>query len=267
MIALGVIAAVWLAGRRLEQKGIGTRDDDGGDRAVGRARRHHRRPALPRHHRLELFRDDPVRMLYDLGGRPRHLGRHRRRRRRRASWRAKRRGLPLPPVLDAAAPALPLAQAIGRLGQLVEPGAVRPADHAAVGPGDRRRAPPGGLRASTPRSTPRSCTSRCGTWRCAACCSGSTSKAGCGPGRLIVVYVAGYTFARFFIEGLRIDTANKIGGLRRERVGVGDHLPGRGAVAGDRHLGAPRRCPWRRRRPRSRRGRTARRVDGTSVST
>ena len=27
MIALGVIAAVWLTGRRLEEKGIGTRDD------------------------------------------------------------------------------------------------------------------------------------------------------------------------------------------------------------------------------------------------
>ena len=27
MIALGVVAAVWLFGRRLEQKGIGTRED------------------------------------------------------------------------------------------------------------------------------------------------------------------------------------------------------------------------------------------------
>ena len=34
------------------------------------------------------------------------------------------------------------------------------------------------------------------------------------PGRLFVVYVGGYTFARFFIERLRIDTANKIAGLR-----------------------------------------------------
>ena len=27
MIALGVMAAVWLAGRRMEKRGIGTRDD------------------------------------------------------------------------------------------------------------------------------------------------------------------------------------------------------------------------------------------------
>jgi len=34
------------------------------------------------------------------------------------------------------------------------------------------------------------------------------------PGRLFALYVAAYTFARFWIEGLRIDPANKIAGLR-----------------------------------------------------
>ena len=34
------------------------------------------------------------------------------------------------------------------------------------------------------------------------------------PGRLFAVYVAAYTFGRFWIELLRIDPANRIGGLR-----------------------------------------------------
>jgi prolipoprotein diacylglyceryl transferase len=34
------------------------------------------------------------------------------------------------------------------------------------------------------------------------------------PGRLFVMYVAGYTFMRFWIERVRIDPANKIVGLR-----------------------------------------------------
>ena len=34
------------------------------------------------------------------------------------------------------------------------------------------------------------------------------------PGRIFVLYVAGYTFARFFLERLRVDFANTILGLR-----------------------------------------------------
>ena len=37
MIALGVVAAVWLAGRRLERRGVGTRGRHVGDRVVGGA--------------------------------------------------------------------------------------------------------------------------------------------------------------------------------------------------------------------------------------
>ena len=62
------------------------------------------------------------------------------------------------------------------------------------------------------------------------------------PGRLVLVYVAGYTFARFFIEGLRIDNANKIAGLRvNEWVSAVVFLV---AVRGWRSTaGAPRRAP------------------------
>src|SRR5207344_979087 len=61
-------------------------------------------------------------------------------------------------------------------------------------------------------------------------------------GRLFVVYVAGYTLARFFIERIRIDTANKILGLRVNEwvsalmfLGVAGYL----AVDAWRHRGEP----------------------------
>jgi hypothetical protein len=34
------------------------------------------------------------------------------------------------------------------------------------------------------------------------------------PGRLFCFYTAGYTLFRFFIEGIRIDEAHHVGGLR-----------------------------------------------------
>ena len=34
------------------------------------------------------------------------------------------------------------------------------------------------------------------------------------PGRLFCFYTAGYTLFRFFIEGIRIDEAHNVGGLR-----------------------------------------------------
>ena len=114
---------------------------------------------------------DPIEASADLAGRPRHPRRLLARRPRRACGWPSGAACPLLAVADAAAPALPLAQAIGRLGQLVEPGAVRPADDAAVGAADRRRAPHP-ERHHLParhRSTRRSSTSRCGTSRCAAC--------------------------------------------------------------------------------------------------
>ena len=63
MIALGVVAAVWLTGRRLEARGAGTRDDASAHGHVGRHRRHHRRSAVPRDHRLELVRGRLLRIF------------------------------------------------------------------------------------------------------------------------------------------------------------------------------------------------------------
>ena len=49
--------------------------------------------------------------------------------------------------------------------QLLQPGAVRQADHAALGPGDQPRPPAARASCSTPPSSPRSCTRSSGTWR------------------------------------------------------------------------------------------------------
>jgi len=115
MIALGVIAAVWLFGRRLEQKSLGTRDDAASialwavPAGVIGARLYHVVTDW------QLFRDDPVRVFYIWegglgiwGGIALGVA--------VGLWRAAKKGIPLLPAADCAAPALALAQAIGRLG-------------------------------------------------------------------------------------------------------------------------------------------------------
>jgi len=57
--------------------------------------------------------------------------------------RVRRAGADAARFADAVAPALLVAQAIGRIGELLQPGAVRPAVQPAVGAGDRTVAPPG----------------------------------------------------------------------------------------------------------------------------
>ena len=208
MIALGVLAAVWLGGRRLEEKGIGTREDMtyialwAVPAGVIGSRLYHVITDWT------ALRGPLARRLQDLGGRPRHLGRHRRRRRRRDLGRrcAGASRLQRRPRRDHAR--APAGAGHRPVGQLVEPGAVRPADHSAVGArgvarqGDRR-----GLPAPARPSTPRSSTSRCGTSSCAARSSGSTSGSAHAAPQLFAMYVAGYTFMRFWIERLRIDPA------------------------------------------------------------
>jgi prolipoprotein diacylglyceryl transferase len=212
MIALGVIAAVWLTGRRMEDKGIGTRDQMAAialwavPAGIIGARLYHVITDWQR------FEHDPVRALYIWegglgiwGGIALGVA--------VGAWRAKKLGIPLAPALDAVAPALPLAQAIGRLGNWWNQELFgRPTDL------------PWGLEIS-PEHRP---TGYEGfetfhpTFLYEALWSlllvvvliWIDRKGWLRPGRLILVYVAGYTFARFFIEGLRIDDANEIAGLR-----------------------------------------------------
>ena len=71
--------------------------------------------------------------------------------------------------MDAAAPGLLLAQAIGRLGQLLQPGALRPPDRPAVGARDRPGEPPRRVPRRRRRSTRRSSTSSSGTRSACSC--------------------------------------------------------------------------------------------------
>ena len=212
MIALGVIAAVWLFGRRLEQKSLGTRDDAASialwavPAGVIGARLYHVITDW------QLFRDDPVRVFYIWegglgiwGGIALGVA--------VGLWRAAKKGIPLLPAADCAAPALALAQAIGRLGNWWNQELFgRPTDL------------PWGLEIS-PTNRPRGYEQFAtfhptflyeALWNLGLCLAlvAIDRRFRLRPGRLFVMYVAGYTFARFWIEGVRIDSANEFLGLR-----------------------------------------------------
>jgi prolipoprotein diacylglyceryl transferase len=212
MIALGVIAAVWLSGRRMAQRGIATQEDASAialwavPAGIIGARIYHVITDP------ELFRGQWYKALYIWEG---GLG----------IWGgialgvavglivAKRRGLPLLPLLDCVAPALALAQAIGRWGNYWN-------QELFGGPTTL----PWGLEidlANRPAGYEQYTTFHPtflyeSLWNLALCGAllWIDKYHRLRPGRLFVLYVAGYTFARFFIERLRIDDANTILGLR-----------------------------------------------------
>ncbi|MEI7756496.1 MAG: prolipoprotein diacylglyceryl transferase family protein, partial [bacterium] len=115
MIALGVMAAVWLAGRRMEKRAIGTRDDMGSIAMIAV-------PAGIVGARLYHVVTDWQRFENNLGGIVQvwkgglgiwggiALGTV------AGVWFAKRKGISIGLLLTCVAPALPLAQAIGRWG-------------------------------------------------------------------------------------------------------------------------------------------------------
>ncbi|MFM2077575.1 MAG: hypothetical protein RJA49_1465 [Actinomycetota bacterium] len=212
MIALGVVAAVWLAGKRLEASGAGSRDDMtnismwgviGG--VIG-----------ARIYYIITDKSEPWRepakwiKIWNGGlGIPGGLilgtlfG----------IWAAKRRGVNVPMLLTAAAPAIPLAQAIGRWGNWW--------NQELFG---RPTTLPWGLRiddAHLPAGYPS------GTlfhptflyeslWNVGLCLFLLLidKRLRLRPGRLMAVYVVGYSIGRFWVEGLRIDPANSGGGWR-----------------------------------------------------
>ena len=126
---------------------------------------------------------------------------------------ARRRHIPFAPVLDAVAPALPLAQAIGRWGNWFNqelfgrpstlPWAVR------IDPSNR---PAGFEQFATFQPT----FLYESLWNLAVV--GLVliveRRRRLRPGRLFAVYVAGYATGRFAVERLRIDFAHTIAGLR-----------------------------------------------------
>ncbi|MET0147312.1 MAG: prolipoprotein diacylglyceryl transferase [Ilumatobacteraceae bacterium] len=214
MIALGVVAGVWLFGRRLEAKGIGTRDDANAIAVWGviagiiGARLYH---VITDWERYRDNLGDIVKVWEGGLGIPGGMlagvlvG----------VYAGYKRGIPLGPGLNAVAPALPLAQAIGRWGNYF--------NQELYG---RATDLPWGLQIDA-ENLPTDTVYPVGTtfhptflyeslWNFALCflliwIDRRYRPAG---GRLMAMYVLGYGVGRFWVEGLRIDTADHLAGLR-----------------------------------------------------
>lgn len=213
MIALGVIAAVWLWGRRVEARGIATRDDVSAI-AIWAV------PVGVIGGRLYHVITDWSRFSGNLGSIFKvwqgGLG----------IWGAiplgvlagvlvaRRRGLPVGLLITCVTPAIPLAQSIGRWGNWFNqelfgrpttlPWALRVSDANAIAAG-------------YPAGTTFHPTFLYESIASALLCIALLildRRVAMRPGRLFFFYTAGYTSYRFFIEGLRIDPAHQIGGWR-----------------------------------------------------
>ena len=130
-------------------------------------------------------------------------------------WKARQLNLPLAPLLDVAAPAIPLAQGIGRWGNWFNvelfgrptmlPWALKvPLDKRPVGFESFATFHPTFLYESL--------------WDLGICLfilsGGAAISRRFRPGGAFALYVALYTFGRFFIERIRIDHATRVAGLR-----------------------------------------------------
>jgi prolipoprotein diacylglyceryl transferase len=126
---------------------------------------------------------------------------------------ARRRGLPVPDLLDVIAPALPVAQAIGRLGNWFNqelygratelPWALRI---------DPRHRPDG--RADVATYHPTFLYEALWNLALAAVLVWAGRRWHPRAGQLFAVYVAGYAAGRFWVESLRIDPATELLGVR-----------------------------------------------------
>ena len=148
-IIIGALLALWIGEKRFTAPRRPARLHRR-RRDLGHPVRHRRRPHLPRRHRpralLRRRAATADRRAVHLGGRPRHLGRHRRAERSvpgspaAATTSVRRRGR-----RARARPARRAGRRTPR--QLRQPGAVRQAHRPALGAGDRRRSPSARLRA------------------------------------------------------------------------------------------------------------------------
>ena len=212
MIALGVVAGVWLMGRRFEQRGIGTKDDANSIAMWGviggviGARLYH---VATDWSKFSNHLADIPKIWQGGLGIPGGLllgtffG----------VWAIRRRGLPVAVALDCAAPAIPLAQSIGRWGNWWNqelfggptklPWALRiNAAHIPAGYAEGTTFHPTFLYESLANLA-----------LCLALVALSR-KVKLRIGHLMATYIIGYGIIRFFVEGLRIDTAHHVGGLR-----------------------------------------------------
>jgi prolipoprotein diacylglyceryl transferase len=127
---------------------------------------------------------------------------------------AHRRGLPVAQLLDVVAPALPVAQAIGRLGNWFNQELFgRPTDLPWGLEIDADHRPAGYLDVATFHPT----FLYEALWNLAL--AGllvwwERRRPGAHPGRLFALYVAGYALGRAWVEALRIDPATRLFGVR-----------------------------------------------------
>lgn len=213
MIALGVLAAVWLTGKRMEKKGVGTRDDISAiamwavPAGVIGARLYH---VVTDWNRFSGNLGDVVKVweggLGIWGGIALGV--------LVGMWATRRRGLDTLAVVTCATPALALAQSIGRWGNWFNqelfggpttlPWALEVSDSKAIAAG------------YDPGTTFHPTFLYESLWCLALCLVllWVDRKVTLRPGRLFFVYAGGYSLMRFFIEGLRIDDAHEAGGLR-----------------------------------------------------
>jgi prolipoprotein diacylglyceryl transferase len=212
MIAVGAFLAVQLFGARLERLGIGTRDDAARiatfalPAGVLGSRLYHAVTAW------DLYRDRPLDALrFWEGG----LG----------IWGgiaagvvvgvlvARRRGLPGASVVTAVTPALPLAQAFGRWGNWFNQELFGRPTGLPWGLEVSGKSFPSGFEPET-LFHPTFLYESLGCLLLVVVLLVVERSVRLRPGRLFLVYVAGYSLLRFPVEALRIDPAPVLAGLR-----------------------------------------------------
>jgi prolipoprotein diacylglyceryl transferase len=213
MIALGVIVAVRIAGRRAEAKGVGTTEDISSiamwavPAGIIGGRIYH---VITDYEKFQGRWFDVIKIWQGglgiwggvalgvlVGG-----------------WTARRRGLDAWWIISSAVPAIAVAQAIGRWGNWFNqelfgrpttlPWALEVSDSVAV---------KAGYSAGT-TFHPTFLYESIGCLLLAFVLIRLELRISPARGRLLAWYVAGYTMLRFFVEGLRIDPAHSAGGLR-----------------------------------------------------
>ncbi|MEM8621016.1 MAG: prolipoprotein diacylglyceryl transferase [Actinomycetota bacterium] len=211
-IALGVVAAVWLFGKRLEERQVGTRDDAAAIAVwavlagVIGARLYHVATDWDRFE--DNYESIPAIWEGGLGipggllfGIPVGL------------WMSRRREIPIAVAATAAAPAIPLAQAIGRWGNYFNQELYgRPTDLPWALEIDPEHLEPGYAVGTT--FQPTFLYESLWTLGLALLLIWIDRRWRPAPGQLMVMYLIGYGIGRFWIEGLRIDPADEIAGLR-----------------------------------------------------
>lgn len=213
MIALGVVVAVWLLGKRVEARGVATSEDIGSivmwavPAGIVGARLYH---VVTDWSRFSNNYGDIVKVwqggLGIWGGIALGVV--------VGMWATRRKGLDVLLVVTCAAPALAIAQAIGRWGNWFNQELF---GRATTLPWALEISAGKTMSAGFPVGTTFHPTFLYESLGCALLCCvllAVDKKIPLRPGRLFFVYTAGYTVMRFFIEGLRIDDAHQAGGLR-----------------------------------------------------